>query len=360
MGAFLAGLRSLNPFAQAPQTPAAPPAVQKPAFERAADALERVTWRTRTLVGDERLTQWKFAVPANGVGVPSFLEAVIRADAAIVDFVEGSSAQKAGPQIQKNLDANLTAEETAAIKARMGMVKMLTYRADAVGADAAAQRKVLEFAKGIGADTVIVPSGTPLAGLDALADAVAINVAILADSAKPAGLMKSLEGKSKRLGVAVDTGVWVQEGVVPRDALAVVKDRLLHLRLRDRSARGATARNVLVGQGAGNMKDLFLELNRLELRPLTMTLDTTDVVKAPGDLFKAVDAFEEAVQPAYGMHFTEFSKTRPIRWDVVMPGRGETLSPEAIKTASAEIRQKIAAPFQRRRMPGRRSRGSSW
>ena len=34
-----------------------------------------------------------------------------------------------------------------------------------------------------------------------------------------------------------------------------------------------------------------------------MTLDTTGVVKAPGDLFKAVDAFEAVVQPAYGDQF---------------------------------------------------------
>jgi hypothetical protein len=72
-------------------------AAQRPAFDRAPDALERVTWRTRRLVGDDRLTKWKFVVPASGAGVPTFLEAVVRADAAGVDFVEGSSTQKVRP-----------------------------------------------------------------------------------------------------------------------------------------------------------------------------------------------------------------------------------------------------------------------
>ena len=68
-------------------------AQQKPAFERAPDALERVTWRTRTLVSDDRLTNWNFAIPGGGL---TFLETVVRADAAVVTFVEASSTQAVG------------------------------------------------------------------------------------------------------------------------------------------------------------------------------------------------------------------------------------------------------------------------
>ncbi len=64
-----------------------------------------------------------------------------------------------------------------------------------------------------------------------------------------------------------------------------------------------------------------------------MTLDTTGVVSAPGDVFRAVEAFEAAVQPAFGAHFTEYSKTRPIRWDLVHARRNETLSPESHREA---------------------------
>jgi hypothetical protein len=64
---------------------------QPPAFPRAADALERVTWRTRTLVANDRLTNWDFAAPGMGL---TLLESVVRADAALVPFVEGSSVRK--------------------------------------------------------------------------------------------------------------------------------------------------------------------------------------------------------------------------------------------------------------------------
>jgi type 1 glutamine amidotransferase len=74
-----------------------------------------------------------------------------------------------------------------------------------------------------------------------------------------------------------------------------------------------------------------------------MTIDTTGVVKAPGDIFAAVAAFEDVVQPAYAANFNEFSRTRPIRFDVVTPSRGETLTLAEIERRAAETRAKIDA-----------------
>lgn len=114
------------------------------AFERAPDALEKVTWRTRTLVGDEKLTRWKLAIRPEGL---SLLDSVVRADAAIINFVEARSGQPVGRSISKPLGPGLSADELASIRAAMGTIGLLTYRADKLEADAAAQRQVLEFAK---------------------------------------------------------------------------------------------------------------------------------------------------------------------------------------------------------------------
>ena len=315
-------------------------AAQQPplAFPRAADALERVTWRTRTLAGNDRLINWDFAIP--GMGLP-FLEAVVRADAAIVAFVEASSTQKVSAQVQKNLDHNLTAEDIAAVRAGMGEnVRVSAYRLDSLPADAAMRRSVFQFAKALGASTVVVPAATPLADLDTLAEEFTIDVAVLDPSAET---LKAMEGRSKRLGVGIDTGAWAQDGVTARDGVARVKDRLRYVNLRDRSGRGAGARNVVLGKGVGNLGELFSELQRQDVRGVAMTLDTTGVVNAPADLFVAVAAFEAAAQPAYAANFLEFSRTRPIRFDVVTPSRGETLAPAEIERRAAETRAKIDA-----------------
>jgi type 1 glutamine amidotransferase len=224
----------------------------------------------------------------------------------------------------------------------MGDVRLLTYRLEGASTRESVE-KALQLARDMGAETVLVPADTPLEGLDAIADRAGVNLAVMADSARPTALLKALAGKSRRIGVGIDTGRWAQEGVAPADGLALVKERLLYLRLRDRSARGPGSREVLLGEGTGDLKALFLEMERLRIRPVSMTLDTAGVVKAPGDLFKAVDAFEAVVQPAYGTNFTAFSKTRPIRWDVVMPPKGETPNPETLRKAGDEVRAKIVA-----------------
>ena len=329
---------------------------QAPAFPRASDAMERVTWRTRTLVANDRLTNWDLAIPGMGL---TFLESVVRADAALVPFVEASSTQRVGQQVQKNLDHNLTAAEIAAVKTGMGQnVRVGAYRIDTLPADAATRRRVFEFAQDLGATTIVVPGNTDFAGLDTLAEEFRVTVAVLNGSAET---VKAMEGRSRRLGVGVDTGQWAQDGTNVRDGVARVKDRLLYVLVRDRSARGANAQNVAFGKGVANLREFFVELERQDERhistrlggdgspvvttrvPIAMTLDTTGLVKAPADLFAAVAAFEDVVQPAYAANFNEYSRTRPIRFDVVTPSRGETLTPAEIDRRAEETRAKIEA-----------------
>ena len=329
---------------------------QAPAFPRASDALERVTWRTRTLVANDRLTNWDLAIPGMGL---TFLESVVRADAALVPFVEASSTQRVSPQVQKNLDHNLTAAESAAVRAGMGPnVRVGAYRVESMPADAATRRKIFELARALGATTIVVPGNTDFAGLDTLAEEFRVTVAVMNGSAET---VKAMEGRSRRLGVGIDTGQWAQDGTNVRDGVARVKDRLLYVNLRDRSARGGNAQNVPLGKGVANLREFFAELESQDDRqistrqggdgspvittrvPIAMTIDTTGVVKAPGDIFTAVAAFEDAVQPAYASNFNDYSRTRPIRFDVVTPARGETLTPADVDRRAEEIRAKIDA-----------------
>jgi type 1 glutamine amidotransferase/sugar phosphate isomerase/epimerase len=329
-----------QPPAAAP-APAGQAAQAPPAFPRAADALERVSWRTRTLVGDEKLTRWKLAVRPDS---PMFQDAVIRTDALVVDYIEGRSGQRVSSTLQKPLDQNLTADEIASIRKGMGTtVKMLTYRAETFGADAATRKAVLQFAKAMGADTVVVPGDTPVAGLGALADEVGVNVALLVGPDKLAPALTSVKDQSARLGIGIDTGAWLEAGKAPLEAIGAIGDRLRYLNLRDREDFGPSSKNTRLGEGKGQLTAVFNAMNLRNIRPVAMTLDTTGIVSAPADLFAAVDAFEKTVQPVYGKFFTEYSKTRPTRWDLVTPARGETLTAEQIKTGSEEAKQKIEA-----------------
>ena len=331
---------------------------QAPAFPRAADALERVTWRTRTLVANDRLTNWDFAIPGMGL---TFLESVVRADAALVPFVEASSTQRVSPQVQKNLDHNLTAAEIAARQDRNGTERpcqRVPRREPPCRCRDATPG--VRLRAGARCDDDCRPGQHGIShGLDTLAEEFSVNVAVLNSSAET---VKAMEGRSRRLGVGIDTGQWAQDGTNVRDGVTRVKDRLLYVLLRDRSARGANAQNVPLGKGVANLREFFAELERQDDRqistrlggdgspvvttrvPIAMTLDTTGVVKAPGDLFTAVSAFEDVVQPAYAANFLEFSRTRPIRFDVVTPSRGETL----VACRDRETRRRDAREDRRR------------
>jgi type 1 glutamine amidotransferase/sugar phosphate isomerase/epimerase len=260
----------------------------------------RVSWRVRTLVGDQRLLHWRTGPAAAAFPNATFLEAVARTDALGMNSIEASAAQKVSAEIARPLDANLGADEVKAVNdaLRAAGVRVSAYRAGALAGPAAA-RGALEFAKALNADLVIATAdAASLAALDLLANELGVSVALDARN-DPKSATAGLDGVSKRIGIAIDTGAWAAARVQPADALPLVKDRLLAVTLRDRGATTA----------------FFHELNRLAIRPLAFALHPA----AGADLGKAVDAFETAIQPVLGAFVVAASKNMPIRGGDTLP-----------------------------------------
>ena len=189
----------------------------KPVFERAPDALERVTWRTRTLVGDDRLTHWKLrAFRPSGL---TFLESVSSAPMRRwSDLVEGSSTQQVSPQDRRSPSTHdLTADEIAAIRGRMGTMRLLTYRVDALGRRRARSGSCSRSRRRWALRPIVVPASTALAGLDTLADEFGVNVAVLADAARPVAPHEGPRGQRQAARHRHRHRAWVEEGVAPRD-----------------------------------------------------------------------------------------------------------------------------------------------
>lgn len=297
------------------QQPPAPPRKQGRALEDRTGA-QRVSWRVRTLVGEQRLMQWRTGTAAAAFPQLTFTEAAAKTDALGMNAIEGSATQKVSPEIQKNLDYNLTAEERTAVQGALksANVRLVGYRA-ALPADEAALRKTLEFAKAMDAETVIGSADSAsLASLDKLATELAVNVA-LDNRHDPKTALAGLVSLSKRIGLAVDTGEWLTRGVKPLEGLALVKDRVITVNLRDRNAAGARGRDVAIGSGAAGMTAFFNEMNRLDLRPLFMTLNTA----GDAEMAATVDAFEKAIQPTLGAFVVAMTKTTPIKGHENLP-----------------------------------------
>ena len=218
-------------------------------------------------------------------------------------------------------------------------VRVGAYRVDSLAPDAATRRRVFDFAQELGATTIVVPGNAHLTGLDTLGEEFRINVAVLDSSA---ATLKAMEGRSKRLGIGIDTCVGAGRHQRARPD-CTPESRLLYVNLRDRSGRGATATNVLLGKGVGNLSEFFSELQRQNVRGLAMTIDTAGVVKAPADLFTAVAAFESdgPTRVCGPLHRVRAHAADPV--DLVTPSRGETISPAEMDRRAEEIRAKIDA-----------------
>jgi len=242
---------------------------------------------------------WRVGIPAAEFRQLTLSEALARVDTLGVTGIEASSTQRISPEIPKNLDYHLQPGEQAAVLRRLRELnqQIFAYRVD-LGSDSASQRKIFEFAKSINVPMIVTgsdPAAFP--ALDKLATEFGIDVAI--ESAKePKSLMTALQGRGKRIGVAADLGAWAQEGVKPVDGLAVVKDKLMMVDVRDRNALGAKGKDVVLGSGASGLPDFFLAAFRMGLKPLLITVNSTSAPDAYADFQKCLNGFERAMLPA--------------------------------------------------------------
>jgi type 1 glutamine amidotransferase len=76
-----------------------------------------------------------------------------------------------------------------------------------------------------------------------------------------------MQGMSPHIGVSADFAAWMEHGIRPVDGLAVVKDRLMAVGLRDRSALGPEASDVRLGTGAADLQRFLYEVAVAEPQP---------------------------------------------------------------------------------------------
>jgi type 1 glutamine amidotransferase len=126
----------------------------------------------------------------------------------------------------------------------------------------------------------------------------------------------------------------------------VVKDKLMVVDVRDRSALGAAGKDVLLGSGAAGLSDFFLTAFKAGLKPLLINIDASGTPGTYADLEKAATAFENAMTPAMAERVRQYLKTPPgqIRG-------GDKLTAEVRAQIDAAVpRRAIAKPKKPRKL----------
>jgi sugar phosphate isomerase/epimerase len=136
-------------------------------------------------------------------------------------------------------------------------------------ADEAKSRKVFEFAKKFGIDTLVAePEPAALDTVEKLCKEYHIRVALHNHPKgqsiywSPESVLAAIKGRTPLMGACADTGHWMRSGLDPLECLKKLDGHIICLHFKDLNETGMKAHDVPWGTGAGQTRALMAELQR--------------------------------------------------------------------------------------------------
>jgi sugar phosphate isomerase/epimerase/HEAT repeat protein len=217
---------------------------------------------------------WRLGFQAYTFRALSFFETVDLAAAMGLKCIEIFPGQKLSPdKPDVKTGPGMSDDDIAAMKKKVESagIKIVNMGVIGLGKDEASARKVFDFAKKVGIETIVSEATEDTFDLlDKLTEEYKINIA-LHNHPKPSHywdaetVLKGVEGHSKRIGSDSDTGHWMRSGLNPLECLKKLQGRIISLHFKDLNAMGGGAerpQDVPWGTGVGNAKGMLEELKR--------------------------------------------------------------------------------------------------
>ena len=210
---------------------------------------------------------WRLGFQAYTFRALSFAETVDIAGAMGIKYIEIYPGQRLSPdKPDAKTSHTMTDEQIAEMKklADSKGIKIVNYGVVGLGADEASARKVFDFAKKVGLETIVTEAPESMFDLlDKLTEEYKVNIA-LHNHPKPSHywdadtVLKGVQGHSKRIGSDADTGHWVRSGLVPLECLKKLEGHIISLHFKDLDQ----GHDVPWGTGKGDAKAMLTELYR--------------------------------------------------------------------------------------------------
>jgi sugar phosphate isomerase/epimerase len=134
--------------------------------------------------------------------------------------------------------------------------------------DEAKSRKVFEFAKKMGIDTLVAePEPAALDLVEKLCKEYNIKVGIH-NHPKPSRywnpdtVLEAVKGRTPLMGACADTGHWIRSGLDPLECLKKLEGRVICLHFKDLAEKAPKTHDVPWGTGVANVPALMKELKR--------------------------------------------------------------------------------------------------
>ena len=184
-----------------------------------------------------------------------------------IEMFPGQIVSKETGNVKTN---NMPAEVREKLKAKLKSagIKVTNYGVVGLPNNEAGSRKVFDFAKDMGIETIVSEPGADAFDLiDKLCKEYKIKVAIHNHPKptrywNPDTVLKALQGRSKWIGACVDTGHLTRSGIDPVEAVKKFEGRIISLHFKDVNKFGSLlAHDVPWGTGKSKIKEVLAELD---------------------------------------------------------------------------------------------------
>jgi sugar phosphate isomerase/epimerase len=212
---------------------------------------------------------WKLAVQAWTFNSITLFDTIDRTKAAGAKYLEAFPGQRVSSEenVPFNQDAPMGVLAKVKVKLDKAGVKLVNYGVEILTKDEARARKIFDFAKLMGIETIVTePEKDAYELLDRLSEEYGINLAIH-NHPKPSPywspdiILDAVKGRSKRIGACADTGHWMRSGIDPLGAVKKLEGRIISSHFKDLNRMGA-GEDVIWGTGQGKAKEILAELYR--------------------------------------------------------------------------------------------------
>lgn len=213
---------------------------------------------------------WRLGVQAFSFYRYPFLDTVDMVESLGLHYIEMIPFQRLSKDDRKmRTDHNMPPEVQEAIKTKLKQadIKVVTYGVVDLPNDETECRKVFDFAKAMGIETIISePPYEALDLIDKLCAEYEINVAIHNHPEpslywNPDSVLKACEGRSKRIGFCADTSHWRRSGVDVLETLKRCEGRLITFHFGDVSGKDVEALRASLKDG--KRKDMVAAINKI-------------------------------------------------------------------------------------------------
>jgi type 1 glutamine amidotransferase len=294
-----------------------------------------------------KLLGWQIGVATDSLTAKTLQEAAVAADALGLGFIEGVDGQNIAPDTAEKLDDSLPPEKLADVKKTLASLRlhMPAYRVATFPAADDARRKLFQFAKDLGVETIVAaPDPESLPAIDSLASEFGVNVALGGGAyTDPKHLQSLIQGRSNRIGVSLDVSAAARQGIKPAAFESMFGDRILALNLPSKSlessSRGAEITQLFLAMARNLPKPeesptACVNCSRpaQKMRPVFLAIGENGTTEESASLSKSILSFEKDVRSAMGYRVEEITKVLPIA------------SPDLVSTAD---REKIEAAMPR-------------